>query len=165
MPIYEYYCQDCHTIYSFLSRRVDSAASPDCPVCGKAELPKMMSVFTTIDKNRKEGGDDPMAGLDEARMEQAFEGLMQEAENFNEDDPKQMASLMRKFTDKAGIGMGEKMEAALSRLEAGEDPNQVEKDMGDLLDGDDMFSLKRGKNKGTIRHQKPKKDEKLYFLK
>ncbi len=165
MPIYEFYCRDCHTIYSFLSRRVNPAASPACPVCGKAELPKMMSVFATIGKKEKEDGDDPLGGLDETRMEEAFEGLMKQADHFNEDDPKQMASLMRKFTDKAGIGMGEKMEEAISRLEAGEDPNQVEKDMGELLDSDDMFSLKQGKKKGTVRHQKPKKDEKLYFLK
>lgn len=165
MPIYEYYCHDCHTIYSFLSRRVKPDVSPDCPVCGKARLPKMMSIFTTIGKKKEEGGDGPMASLDEAKMEQAFEGLMKEADNFNEDDPKQMASLMRKFADKAGIGMGEKMEEAISRLEAGEDPNQVEKDMGDPLDGDDMFSLKKSNRKGAVRHRKPKKDEKLYFLK
>jgi len=71
---------------------------------------------------------------------------MSEAENVNEDDPKQMASLMRKFTSKTGINLGDSMEEAISRMEAGEDPDQVEKEMGDQL-GDDDFSLESVKMK------------------
>ncbi len=57
-----------------------------------------MSSFAVIGK-AKEEGDDPFTGLDETKMERAFEGLMKEAEHINEDDPRQMAALMRKFTD------------------------------------------------------------------
>ena len=60
-------------------------------------------------------------------MEKAFMSLMQEAENVNEDDPRQMAALMRKFTDKTGIQLGDSMEEALGRMEAGEDPDRIEK--------------------------------------
>ncbi len=86
----------------------------------------------------KEDSDDQFAGLDETKMEHAFESLMREAEHINEDDPRQMASLMRKFTSQTGIHLGESMEEAISRMESGEDPEQVEKEMGELFNEEDL---------------------------
>lgn len=123
-----------------------------------------MSRFAVIGKAREEDADDPLAGLDETKMEQAFEGLMREAEGINEDDPRQMAQLMRKFTDKTGISMGEQMEEALARMEAGEDPDQVEQEMGQLLDADDAFSLDGLKKKMNSGKRPPVHDETLYSL-
>ncbi len=45
-----------------------------------------MSSFGVIGKT-KEGGDDPFAGRDEAKMGRVFEDLMNEAEGITEDDP------------------------------------------------------------------------------
>ncbi len=163
MPIYEFFCKDCNTIFNFFSSRPNSEKRPGCPKCGREELEKMMSTFATIGK-AKEEGDDPLAGLDETKMEQAFEGLMREAEHINEEDPRQMATLMRKFSDKTGISLGDQMEEALSRMEAGEDPDQVEKDMGDLLGADDAFSLEAMKKKVRSGPRPPVHDEKLYEL-
>ena len=39
-----------------------------------------MSRFAVIGKAKEEEADDPLTGLDESKMEQAFEGLMREAE-------------------------------------------------------------------------------------
>jgi len=89
---------------------------------------------------------------------------MREAEGINEDDPRQMAQLMRKFTDKTGISMGEQMEEALSRMESGEDPDQIEQEMGDLLDSDDAFSLDGLKKKIGSGRRSPIHDETLYQL-
>ncbi|WPD21560.1 MAG: FmdB family zinc ribbon protein [Candidatus Electrothrix scaldis] len=164
MPIYEFYCQDCNTIFNFFSSRINTEKRPDCPKCGKKELHRQMSRFAVIGKAKEEDADDPLAGLDESKMEQAFEGLMREAEGMNEDDPRQMAQLMRKFTDKTGIAMGEQMEEALSRMEAGEDPDQVEREMGDLLDADDAFSLEGLKKKMYSGKRPLVHDETLYTL-
>jgi len=164
MPIYEFFCEDCNIVFNFLSRRISPERQPDCPRCGHEKLPKMMSAFATIGKAREEDGDDMPAGLDETKMERAFEGLMREAESINQDDPRQMAGLMRKFTEKTGISMGDQMEEALSRMESGEDPEQVEKDMGDLLEGDEPFSLDIMKKKISSGRKKPRYDEKLYEL-
>lgn len=163
MPIYEYFCADCNTVFNFFSSRINTDKQPDCPRCGRKKLEKMMSTFATIGK-AKEQGDDPLAGLDETKMEQAFEGLMREAENVNEEDPRQMANLMRKFSDKTGIVLGEPMEEALSRMEAGEDPDQIEREMGDLLEGEDGFSLEAMKKKARSGPRPPVYDEKLYEL-
>jgi putative FmdB family regulatory protein len=162
MPIYEFFCDDCNTVFNFFSRRINTDKKPDCPRCGRTELQKMMSKFATIGKASEE--DDPLAGIDESKMEQAFEGLMREADGINEEDPRQMASLMRKFSDRTGLSLGDQMEEALSRMEAGEDPEQIEQEMGDLMDSDDAFSLENLKKKVSGGKKSPVYDEKLYEL-
>jgi putative FmdB family regulatory protein len=162
MPIYEYYCDQCNVIFNFYSSRVNTTKVPDCPKCGKKELSKQISPFATIGK-AKEASDDQFSGLDESKMAHAFESLMREAEHVNEDDPKQMASLMRKFTSETGVQLGGSMEEAISRMEAGEDPEQVEKEMGDLLNEED-FSLESMKRKVLRQSNQPVHDEKLYEL-
>ncbi len=162
MPIYEYYCDQCNVIFNFYSSRVNTTKIPDCPKCGKKELAKQISTFATISKGKGES-DDQFSGLDESKMEHAFESLMREAEHINENDPKQMASLMRKFTSETGVRLGESMEEALSRMEAGEDPEQVEKEMGELLNEDD-FSLESLKTLSRANNHPPVHDEKLYEL-
>lgn len=164
MPIYEFYCDDCHVIFNFLSSRVNTSTCPDCPRCGKKEISRQMSTFATIGKASEES-DDMMAGMDETKMEEAFGSLMQEAEGMNEDDPRQMATLMRKFTEKTGMNLGDTMEEAISRMENGEDPDLVEKEMGDQLDGDDLFTFNGMKKKAlSAERQAPGHDEKLYKL-
>ncbi len=163
MPIYEFFCPDCNTVFNFFSSRINTEKCPDCPKCGRRKIDKLMSSFAVIGK-AKEEGDDPLAGLDETKMERALEGLMQEAEHINEDDPRQMATLMRKFTNQTGISLGSPMEEALARMEAGEDPDQVEREMGELLEGDDAFSLEAMKKKVRSQKKPPLHDEKLYEL-
>jgi putative FmdB family regulatory protein len=164
MPIYEFYCDHCNIIFNFLSRRIDTDTVPPCPKCSREGLERRVSTFATIGK-AKENSDDPLAGLDESKMERAFESLMREAEGMNEEDPRQMAALMRKFTDKTGISLGGSMEEAISRLEAGEDPEQVEREMGDLLGGEDDFSLEALKKRVVAGRKLPTHDETLYELK
>ncbi len=162
MPIYEFYCDQCNVIFNFLSGRIDTSTRPDCPRCGKKEIERKVSTFATIGKASKES-DDPLGGLDESKMEAAFESLMRDADSINEDDPRQMASLMRKFSDRAGVNLGEPMEEAIARMESGEDPEQVEREMGELLGDGDDFSLEAVKKKISTQ-KKPIHDEKLYDL-
>lgn len=96
-------------------------------------------------------------------MEQAFARLMKEAEGMNENDPRQMASLMRRFSQETGVDLGGNMEEALSRMEAGEDPEEIEKDMGDVL-GDDDLSFDSLKKKTAAGRRRPVHDETLYDL-
>ena len=164
MPIYEFFCQDCNTIFNFFSGRINTEKRPDCPKCGRKGLERKLSAFAVIGRAKEEDADDPLAGLDETKVEHALDGLMREAEGMNEDDPRQMASLMRKFSDKTGISLGEPMEEAICRMEAGENPDQIEKDMGDLLEADDAFSLEGLKKKIRSGPRPPLHDETLYQL-
>ena len=59
--------------------------------------------------------------------------LAGEADKMNEDDPKQAANLMRKLSDMTGFELGEGMDEALRRMEKGEDHEQIEAELGDIL--------------------------------
>ena len=163
MPIYEFYCKKCHMIFNFFSGSVNVDKIPTCPKCNKTKLERQMSKFATLKLNSDEPDDMPMPDMDESKLEQAMNMLAKEAENINEDDPRQAANLMRKLSDMTGLNMGSGMEEALARMEAGEDPEQIEAEMGDLLEGEDPFSFKE-KTFKLLREQPPKVDEELYYL-
>ena len=98
-------------------------------------------------------------------MEQAMNMLAREAENINEDDPKQAANLMRKLSDMTGLKLGPGMDEALQRMEKGEDPEQLEAEMGDLLENEDPFILPQKKaGKADVKLPEPFRDETLYDL-
>lgn len=149
-------------IFNFFSSSVNVEKIPACPKCKKKNLQRQMSAFSTI-KNRGDEDETDMPDLDESGMEQAMNVLAREAEHMDENDPRQAADLMRKLSDMTGLHLGPGMEEALARMEAGEDPDQIEAEMGDLLEQEDPFSLKEKVSK--IRRQRPPKvDEELYYL-
>ena len=164
MPIYEFYCEDCNTIFNFYSKTINTRKVPKCPKCKKAKLTRQISLFS-ISGKAKEDGDMEDLPFDEGKMEQAMAMLAGEAENINEDDPKQAANLMRKLSDMSGLKLGQGMEEALSRLEKGEDPEAIEAELGDLMENEDPFVLpgKKGKH-GKFQRPAPFKDETLYDL-
>ena len=167
MPIYEFYCQQCNTIYNFFARTINTVKIPNCPHCQDAPLQRKVSLFAAISSSgRKDEGaaDANMPPIDEARMEQAMGMLAREAEHLNEDDPRQAAQLMRKLSDATGLKMGAGMEEALSRMERGEDPEKIEAEMGDLLEGEEPFVLETASKGNRSKKPAPKVDETLYEL-
>jgi len=164
MPIYEFYCSDCHTIFTFLSKRINTEKRPGCPKCDRVELEKRVSLFA-ISKGLEEDSDS-LPDIDEAKMEKAMETLAGEAEKINEDDPGQVGQLMRKLYSSTGLDMGSGMEEAIARMEAGEDPDKIEQDMGDILEGEDPFFIKTKKGIRNLRRKilPPSIDETLYEM-
>ncbi|MGD8226575.1 MAG: zinc ribbon domain-containing protein [Desulfobacteraceae bacterium] len=162
MPIYEFYCQNCHMIFNFFSASVNTEKRPLCPKCKKKRLTRQMSTFSTP-RARGEEEDMPLPDMDESKMAQAMALLAKEADHMDEDDPRQAANLMRKLTDMTGLDLGPGMEEALRRMENGEDPEQIEAEMGDLLEEEEPFSLKEKSSK-TPKRRPPKVDDKLYYL-
>ena len=175
MPIYEFYCSACHMLFNFFSARIDTAARPACPRCGRPELERRPARFATL--KRSEGGsdaegegdeDNPFPGLDEARLERAMESMSGELEGIgDEENPRQMARFFRRFGDAAGMRLGPRMEEMLHRLEKGENMEDLEDEMGDVEEGaegelDEWFQLKETAKR--LRQRKPKLDETLYFL-
>jgi putative FmdB family regulatory protein len=166
MPIYEFYCSACHMVFNFLSPTVNTSKRPACPRCGKARLKRRASSFA-ISKGRGEkgeGGDLP--DIDEDRLERAMMALAREAEGMSEDDPRQMARLVRTLYESTGLRLTGEMTEAIRRMEAGEDPEQIEQDLGDVLDHEEV--LLPGGEKGLRALRKrllpPKVDDTLYEL-
>lgn len=170
MPIYEFYCADCHRLFSFLARSVNTAAQPACPRCGRAEIARRPSAFA-ISKGRPERdtgsgeADDPFAGVDDARLEHAMQALASEVETLDENDPRAQAQLVRRLFDATGLPVQGGLAEALRRLEAGEDPDTVEAQMGDVLEGQDLTgATPRRTLSGLRRHLPPSVDPALYEL-
>jgi putative FmdB family regulatory protein len=162
MPIYEFYCKDCHTIFNFFSSTVNTEKRPTCPKCRKQTLDRQMSSFAVL-RGAKEENDMDMPDIDESKLEKAMGMLAKGAENMDEEDPRQAANLMRQLSDMTGLDMGPGMEEALKRMEAGEDPEKIEAEMGDLLEEEPPFEL-RSKRGARPRRGAPFKDETLYEL-
>lgn len=164
MPIYEFYCPNCNTLFNFFSRTVNTSKEPQCPKCLTRPLQRQMSAFAFTGKAREEGEGQDLP-LDEAKMEKAMQMLASQADRVNEDDPRQAADLMRKLTDMTGMELGAGMQEALRRMERGEDPEQVEAEMGDLLESEDPFVLPEKKVRGGAGSRRaPLRDETLYDL-
>jgi putative FmdB family regulatory protein len=165
MPIYEFYCHKCNTVYNFFSRSVNTEKIPNCPKCKRIKLKRQMSVFAKISGSRDEGGeDDAMPPMDEAKMEKAMAMLAGEADKISDDNPRQAANLMRKLSEATGMNLGPAMEEALRRMERGEDPEAIEAEMGDLLESEDPFIFDGNQGKKGSRKVKPHIDETLYDL-
>lgn len=159
MPIYEFYCPVCHAIYSFLSLQVNTDKHPPCPDCGRPNLKRQASSFAVSKKRSEESSD---AGFDESKMEQALAHLAGDLDGMNGEDPKAAAKLLRKLTDAAGMRMGSGMEEALRRMEAGEDPEAIEAELGDALENENPFDA--AKAQGATRKRAPRRDETIYDL-
>ena len=143
MPIYEFYCAPCHRVFNFLSRTVNTEKVPPCPRCRRTDLARRVSPFA-ISKGRKEEpakAAGPQPGLDEARLERAMESMAGEVEGIDEDDPRQGARFMRRMFEAAGLPVAGGMEEALRRMEAGEDPEKIEAEMGDVFEQDPFGGL------------------------
>jgi putative FmdB family regulatory protein len=172
MPMYEFFCADCNTIFTFLSKSVNTDKKPSCPKCKRPGLSRMISRFAVTGKAKEPstggpGGDSADLPIDEARMEKAMEALASQAEGIDENNPRQAVDLMRKFSELTGLKLGDKMEDALARIEAGEDPESLEKEM-EGLDENDLFKIDGmgeggAKSKGS-KKRAPMRDETLYEM-
>ena len=122
MPIYEYGCYDCKKRVNIFWRSFSLAASglPRCPRCGGANLKRLISRVAVVrsEESRLEAMADPasLSGLDE-------------------DDPKSLAKFMRQMGQEVDEDMGPEFTEVLDRLEAGQSPEDIERDMPDLAGG------------------------------
>jgi len=127
MPEYEFRCLDCkRTVSLFLTIAEYESTLPSCPHCGGANL-------------RRKIGRVRVARSEESRLESLSDPTSWG--DVDESDPKSMARMMRRMSQETGEEMGPEFDEAVDRLEAGENPDEVEKSIPGLGDGgsdDDM---------------------------
>jgi len=145
MPIYEFHCSDCNRVFSFFAR--GSAATkrrPKCPRCGGRRMSKLFSRFAMSTRRPESpkterggtgGAEGPgdLSHEQEARMERAMMGLGKDIDKIDENDPRQMASVIRRLSDATGEPIDEATREMICRLESGEDPDKVEDKMADAF--------------------------------
>ncbi len=129
MPIYEYRCADCKRRVSIFFRSFSATGDARCPNCGGEHLSRLVSRVSAIKS-------------EDARLE-----AMSDPSNFgdvDENDPKSMARFMRKMGDQVGgEELGPEFNEMVDRLEAGENPEDIEKSMPGL-GGEDAGGFEGG---------------------
>ncbi len=108
MPIYEYQCQDCRRVSSFLIMNLKETFAPVCPRCGSGSLNRVLSrVHVRLsEETRMERLADPGAwgGLDE-------------------NDPKSMTRMLKKLTREMGEDTGDEVDQLVAEaMESGAEP-------------------------------------------
>lgn len=162
MPIYEFYCPDNHKIYSFYARSQEQAKQiPKCPDNPKFRMIKMVSGFS-ITGGAGEKAEEGEGGIEPVVDERAMSGLMKEMESamsgMSDDnpDPKLLGRMMRKMAEVAGEKVTGGMEEMIRKLEEGTDPEKLEEEFGDVMEGGNDTPGNRRKKTAPLR------DPKLY---
>lgn len=145
MAIYEYVCPHCRKILSFFVRNPGSGKKPKCPHCGSSDLERKISRFSVGTgakspggkeegaENDAGGGPEGMSPAEERRLERLMAKMGKDIDKIDENDPRQMGRFLRKFSEESGEDLGPEFREAVSRLEAGEDPEKVEEELGEAF--------------------------------
>ena len=119
MPIYEYYCADCRKRVSVFFRTM-SEASDDaarCPTCEGVHLRRLVSRVA-------------MLKSEESRLENLADPSMMSG--LESEDPRALASFMRKMSGEMGEPLDAEMSEVLDRLDAGESPDSIDAAFPDM---------------------------------
>jgi putative FmdB family regulatory protein len=141
VPIFEFLCPACNRIYSFLSLTPTPSRQPICPRCGATNLTRVPSSFA-VSSSRKSGEEKPKEtggpqdDAAQARIEQEMMRMTGELGEKDAEDPRVMARMMRRLAEVSGERMTPTMEEMFRRLEAGEDPDSLEEELGPQLEAE-----------------------------
>jgi putative FmdB family regulatory protein len=116
MPIYEYRCANCARKVSVFFRSFNAVTDPVCPRCGGTNLTRLMSRVAVHRGTSGDGSDD--FGDGSGDFDDFLDGV-------DENDPRSVARAMRRMSDEMGEPIEPEMQEALTRMEAGEDPERV----------------------------------------
>ena len=123
MPTYDYRCQSCSNRVAIFQTYAEYGVKPvACPLCRSAKLTRIIGRvrIAKSEDRRLEDMSDP-----------SFLG------DVDEDDPKSLARAMKKMGQEMGEDLPPEFGEITDRLEAGEDPESIEKSMPDLGGGGD----------------------------
>jgi putative FmdB family regulatory protein len=115
MPVYEYLCRGCGRRFSRFFWRIAEAEDARCR-CGSADLEQLVSRVAMLrsEESRLDKLADPSAWGD-----------------VDENDPKSLARMMKRMGGEMGEDLGPEFTEMVGRLEAGEDPESIERSLGE----------------------------------
>jgi putative FmdB family regulatory protein len=118
MPRYDYRCQSCKKRSVIFQTYAEYGRKKvKCPHCGSAELQRLI-------------GRVRVARSEESRLDELSDPS--DWGDVDESDPRSMARMMRKMGSELGEDMPGEFDEVVDRLEAGEDPDEIEESMPDL---------------------------------
>ena len=123
MPYYDYLCQQCRRpARLFFSYAEYGRSTPTCPHCQSKEISRRIERVRIAHSG----------GVD-------LENLSPDQLSGLEDDPRALGRMMRQMGDEMGEELGPEFDEVVSRLEKGDDPEKISREMPDL--GEDLGGL------------------------
>jgi putative FmdB family regulatory protein len=117
MPTYEYFCLDCKKKFDQFFTYSDYGSKPAiCPFCQGSNSKRKIGGIRVAksEENRLASMANP----------EALDGI--------DEDPQRLGSMMRKMSSEMGEDMGPEFNEVVGRLEKGQSPEQIEKDIPGL---------------------------------
>lgn len=123
MPAYEYRCLDCRKRFErFMSYSEynSHSAAITCPHCGSSAVQRRIGRIR-------------IAHSDESRL-----ANLADPDNLDgvDQDPRALGKMMREMSGQIGEDMGPEFHEVVGRLEKGQTPDEIERDLPDLAEGD-----------------------------
>lgn len=118
MPTYDFICQNCNQRFDiFLSFSEYGKTRVTCTHCGSDKVRRRMTKvrIARSEASRLDAMADDYSGFDALA-----------------DDPKAMGRMMRKMGKEMGADLPPEFDEVVSRLEAGQSPEEIEKEIPDL---------------------------------
>jgi len=123
MPTYQYRCLNCRRRFEIFMTYSEYGQKPvRCPHCQSDQVQRRIGRIR-------------IARSEESRLES-----LADPDNLDglEDDPRALGRMMRQMSREMGEDLGPEFDEVVDRLEAGQDPNEIEKALPDLGGGDDF---------------------------
>lgn len=122
MPVYEFRCLDCQKRFDvFLSYSEYGAKQVLCAHCGSAHVQRRI-------------GRVRIARSDQTRLEDLASG---DDLSSVDEDPRALGRMMRQMSEQVGEELPPEFNEVVDRLERGQDPEQIERELPDLAGGDE----------------------------
>jgi putative FmdB family regulatory protein len=115
MPVYEYWCHDCHCKVSVYLKGFSGTGEVVCPQCSGKHLTRLFSTFA-VRKTDKDFYDDILSD------NQLTRGMLA-------NDPRALAEWSRRFEGRAGTQISPEYEEMTERLERGENWQKLATEM------------------------------------
>jgi putative FmdB family regulatory protein len=118
MPTYDFFCNNCNQRFDVFLTFAEYGKKPvTCAHCGSKNVRRRMTKvrIAKSEDSRMDSMADDFSG---------FEGM--------EDDPKAMGRMMRKMGKEMGEDLPPEFDEVVDRLESGQSPEEIEKEVPDL---------------------------------
>jgi len=130
-------------------------------------MERLISKFAVTGRAKEQS--DPPGDAADPRMEKMMAEMEREMSGMDENnpDPRAMGRLMRKMSEATGQGVPAEMEQMIRRLEAGEDPEKLEEEFGDVFENMDVSDDMPGEAMAAgvkSKKARPTRDPKLYEM-
>lgn len=127
MPAYQYRCLDCRKRFEVFLAYSEYGVHPvQCPHCNSNHVQRRIGRIRVARSEESR--------LDSLADPSNLEGL--------EDDPRALGRMMRQMSNEMGEDIGPEFDEVIERLEKGQSPEDIERDLPDLAgEGDDFGGM------------------------